>query len=100
MGFAPGSFAEFALGHPDKLVRKPAGLSFVESAAAPVSGLTALQAIRDEGRLQPGQKVLVIGAAGGVGTFAVQTRRHSVHTSPLCAVLRKRTWFDRSARTR
>jgi NADPH:quinone reductase-like Zn-dependent oxidoreductase len=72
MGIAEGSFAELALGRPDKLVRKPAGLSFEDAAALPISGLTALQAIRDQGRVQPGQRVLIIGAAGGVGTLAVQ----------------------------
>jgi NADPH:quinone reductase-like Zn-dependent oxidoreductase len=72
MGIAEGSFAELAIGPPDKLVPKPARLTFEEAAAVPISGLTALQVIRDEGRVQPGQTVLVIGAAGGVGTLAVQ----------------------------
>ena len=86
MGFAGGSFAEFALASPDKLVLKPAALSFMEAAAVPVSGVTALQAIRDEGRLQPGQKVLVIGAAGGVGTFAVQIAKAlGAHVTAVCS---------------
>ena len=72
MGIAEGSFADLAIARPDKLVPKPARLSFEEAAALPISGLTALQVIRDEGRVQPGQTVLVIGAAGGVGTLAVQ----------------------------
>jgi NADPH:quinone reductase-like Zn-dependent oxidoreductase len=72
MGVADGSFAELAVAPAKKVVPKPAALSFEEAAAVPISGLTALQAIRDEGRVQAGQKVLVIGAAGGVGTFAVQ----------------------------
>jgi NADPH:quinone reductase-like Zn-dependent oxidoreductase len=72
MGIAEGSFAELAIARPDKLVPKPARLTFEEAAAAPISGLTALQAIRDEGRVEPGQAVLVIGAAGGVGTLTVQ----------------------------
>jgi NADPH:quinone reductase-like Zn-dependent oxidoreductase len=72
MGVAPGSFAEYAIARADKLVRKPARLSFEQAAAVPVSGVTALQAVRDEARVQPGQSVLVVGAAGGVGTFAVQ----------------------------
>ena len=72
MGIVEGSFAEFAIGTPEKLVRKPERLSFEQAAAAPISGLTAVQALRDVARLQPGQTVLVIGAAGGVGTLAVQ----------------------------
>ncbi len=72
MGIVEGSFAELALGRPDKLVRKPARLSFEEAAAVPISGLTALQAIRDVGKVDAGQKVLVIGAGGGVGTLTVQ----------------------------
>jgi NADPH:quinone reductase-like Zn-dependent oxidoreductase len=72
MGVAPGSFAELAIGRPDKLVPKPARLTFEEAAAVPVSGVTAVQAIRDKGKVQPGQKVLIIGAAGGVGTLSVQ----------------------------
>jgi NADPH:quinone reductase-like Zn-dependent oxidoreductase len=72
MGIVEGSFAELAGGRPDKLVRKPARLTFEEAAAAPISGLTAIQAIRDVGKVRPGQRVLVIGAAGGVGTLTVQ----------------------------
>ena len=75
MGIVEGSFAELAIGRPDKLVRKPARLSFEEAAAAPISGLSALQAIRDVGKVGPGQKVLVIGAAGGVGTLTVQVAK-------------------------
>ncbi len=71
-GFGAGSFAEYAAAPAAKLAPKPANLSFVQAAVAPVSGLTALQAVRDHGRVQPGQRVLVIGASGGVGTFAVQ----------------------------
>ena len=73
MGVAEGgSFAEFATTRPDKLVRKPASLSFEQAAAVPISGVTALQALRDKAHVRPGQKVLIVGAAGGVGTFAVQ----------------------------
>jgi NADPH:quinone reductase-like Zn-dependent oxidoreductase len=72
LGVADGSFAELAVARADKLVAKPARLSFAEAAAVPVSGLTALQALRDVADVQPGQRVLVIGAAGGVGTLAVQ----------------------------
>jgi NADPH:quinone reductase-like Zn-dependent oxidoreductase len=72
MGVAPGSFAEYSIARAAKLVRKPARLSFEQAAAVPISGVTALQAVRDVARVQPGQTVLVVGAAGGVGTFAVQ----------------------------
>jgi NADPH:quinone reductase-like Zn-dependent oxidoreductase len=72
-GSAPGAFAEFVrVSARTGVVRKPANLSFEEAASVPIAALTALQAVRDHGRLQPGQKVLVNGASGGVGTFAVQ----------------------------
>ena len=71
-GICEGSFAEYASAPPDKLVLKPANLNFEQAAAVPISGLTALAAVRDVGKVQSGQKVLVIGAAGGVGSFAVQ----------------------------
>jgi NADPH:quinone reductase-like Zn-dependent oxidoreductase len=71
-GTSGGSWAEFAPAREQRLVRKPANLSFEEAAGVPVAGLTALQAVRDHGRIQPGQKVLINGASGGVGTFAVQ----------------------------
>jgi NADPH:quinone reductase-like Zn-dependent oxidoreductase len=71
-GAAEGSFAEYARVRADRCARKPANLSFVQAAAVPVSATTALKAVRDVAAVKPGQKVLVIGAAGGVGTFAVQ----------------------------
>ena len=67
-----GGFGERAAVRADLLAAKPANLSFEQAAAVPLAGMTALQGLRDHGRLQPGQKVLVIGASGGVGTFAVQ----------------------------
>jgi NADPH:quinone reductase-like Zn-dependent oxidoreductase len=67
-----GSFAEYAAVPEDALVLKPVNLSFEEAAAVPVAALTALQGLRDQGQIQPGQQVLIQGAAGGVGTFAVQ----------------------------
>jgi len=67
-----GSFAELTRARADRLALKPAALSFEEAAVIPVSGQTALQALRDHGRLQAGQSVLVIGASGGVGSYAVQ----------------------------
>jgi NADPH:quinone reductase-like Zn-dependent oxidoreductase len=71
-GTSGWSWAEYATASPERLARKPANVSFEEAAAVPVAGLTALQALRDKGQVQPGQKVLVNGASGGVGTFAVQ----------------------------
>ncbi|MBC6456390.1 NAD(P)-dependent alcohol dehydrogenase [Actinomadura sp. HBU206391] len=71
-GTCNGSFAEYACAREDKSVPKPANLTFEQAAAVPTSAVTALQGLRDKGRIQPGQKVLIIGAAGGVGTFAVQ----------------------------
>ena len=71
-GICDGSFAEYARVRPDKLAAKPANLSSEQAAAVPISGLTALQAVRDHGRVQAGHKVLIVGASGGVGTFAVQ----------------------------
>jgi NADPH:quinone reductase-like Zn-dependent oxidoreductase len=72
MGTTKGSFAELAVAKAEDLVPKPAGLSFEEAGSLPISGITALRAIRDEGHVQPGQTVLIIGAAGGVGSLAVQ----------------------------
>jgi NADPH:quinone reductase-like Zn-dependent oxidoreductase len=70
-GISRGSFAEYAAAREDKLVRKPAGLSFEQAAVVAVSGLAALQGLR-AGRIKAGQKVLIIGASGGVGSYAVQ----------------------------
>jgi NADPH:quinone reductase-like Zn-dependent oxidoreductase len=71
-GSGLGAFAEYVAPLAKNLVPKPARLTFEEAAAIPVAGVTALQALRDHGKLQPGQKVLVNGAGGGVGTFLVQ----------------------------
>ena len=71
-GVADGAFAEYAIARPDKLAPKPTNLSFEEAATVPTTGCTALQGLRDVGKVQAGQRVLVIGAAGGVGSFAVQ----------------------------
>ena len=71
-GTANGSFAEFACAKVERLARMPQRVTFEQAASIPVAGCTALQAVRDHGRLQPEQRVLVIGAAGGVGSFAVQ----------------------------
>ena len=71
-GCANGTFAEYVLAKEDRLALKPANKSFEEVAALPVAALTALQGLRDAGGFRPGQKVLIQGASGGVGTFAVQ----------------------------
>jgi NADPH:quinone reductase-like Zn-dependent oxidoreductase len=71
-GACDGSFAEYARARGGRLAHKPANLSFEQAACVPTSGCTALQAVRDRGRVGPGRRVLVIGAGGGVGTFAVQ----------------------------
>jgi NADPH:quinone reductase-like Zn-dependent oxidoreductase len=72
LGIGTGTFAEYVRAPEIKLVAKPDELTFVQAAALPVSGLTALQAVRDHADVQPGQRVLVLGASGGVGTYALQ----------------------------
>lgn len=74
-GVCDGSFAEYAVARPRSLAPKPATLTFEEAAAVPTSGLTALQGLRDVGGVRAGHEVLVVGAAGGVGSFAVQIAR-------------------------
>jgi NADPH:quinone reductase-like Zn-dependent oxidoreductase len=71
-GVGKGSFAEYVAVAADKLVLKPANVTFEQAAAVPMAGLTALQGLRDRGRIHSGQQVLVNGASGGIGTFAVQ----------------------------
>ena len=74
-GYAAGSLAEFVAVPADHLVRRPAGLTFEQAAAVPEVGMTALQGLRDQGRVQAGQRVMIIGASSGVGTFAVQVAK-------------------------
>jgi NADPH:quinone reductase-like Zn-dependent oxidoreductase len=71
-GGCNGAFAEYVCARESKLAIKPSKVSFEEAASTPVAGLTALQGLRDKAQLQPGQRVLINGAAGGVGTFAIQ----------------------------
>ena len=71
-GWSNGSYAEYTAAAEDSLALKPASLTFEQAAAVPMAGLVALQAIRDHGKVGPGQKVLINGASGGIGTFAVQ----------------------------
>ncbi len=71
-GGCRGAFAEYACARESELITKPEGVTFEQAACVNVAALTALQSLRDKGRVRPGQKVLINGAAGGVGTFAVQ----------------------------
>jgi NADPH:quinone reductase-like Zn-dependent oxidoreductase len=74
-GFGRGTFAEYAVAREDKLARKPVNASFAQAAVLPVSAVTALMALTDAGHVQAGQKVLITGASGGVGSYAVQLAR-------------------------
>jgi NADPH:quinone reductase-like Zn-dependent oxidoreductase len=85
-GAFTGGFAEYASVPENRLALKPANISFEEAAAVPVAAITALQGLRDKGHIQPGQKVLVNGASGGVGTFAVQiARSYGTEVTGVCS---------------
>jgi NADPH:quinone reductase-like Zn-dependent oxidoreductase len=85
-GTADGSFAEYACARPDRLAHKPTGLTFEQAASVPISGYAALQAVRDHGKVEPGQRVLIIGASGGVGTFAVQlAKAYGAEVTGVCS---------------
>ena len=84
-GTCRGSFAEYACARPENLALKPANLTFEQAAGVPVSGCTALHGLRDEGGIQAGQTALIIGASGGVGTFAVQLAKvFGAHVTGVC----------------
>lgn len=85
-GTAAGTFAEYVCAAENQVVAKPAGTSFEQAAAVPVSANTALQGLRDRGKLQSGQKVLIIGASGGVGSYAVQlATSFGAHVTGACS---------------
>lgn len=85
-GICDGSFAEYVGIRTDKLAPKPSNLSFEEAAAVPISGITALQAVRDHGAVEGDQNVLIIGASGGVGSFAVQiTKAFRAEVTGVCS---------------
>ena len=85
-GLCYGSLAEYARAPESAVVAKPASVSYEDAAVTPLAGLTALQGLRDAGRIQPGQRVLINGAAGGVGTFAVQIARAlGGHVTGVCS---------------
>src|ERR687889_147678 len=85
-GIGKGSYAEYVCAREDKLAHKPANLTFEQAAVVAISGLTALQGLRDHGRVEPEQTVLVIGASGGVGTFAVQiAKAFGTHVTGVCS---------------
>lgn len=85
-GVARGAFGEYACGPENKFALMPANLTFEQAAAIPVAGTTALQGMRDKAKVQPGQKVLINGASGGVGTFAVQfAKAYGAHATAVCS---------------
>jgi NADPH:quinone reductase-like Zn-dependent oxidoreductase len=99
-GAGAGTLAEYVAVEEDGLVLKPADVSFEQAAAVPVAGLTALQGLRDKGRVQPRQQVLINGASGGVGTFAVQVAKSFGAEVTACAAPGTWTWSVLSAPTR
>jgi NADPH:quinone reductase-like Zn-dependent oxidoreductase len=85
-GVGVGTFAEHAVAREEHLVPKPASITFEQAAATGMAALTALQALRDAGRVRAGQKVLIVGAGGGIGTFAVQiARSFGAHVTGVCS---------------
>jgi NADPH:quinone reductase-like Zn-dependent oxidoreductase len=85
-GVCDGAFAEFATAQPGKLAPKPSSLGFEEAATVPTTGCTALQGLRDVAEVRPGMRVLIIGAAGGVGSFAVQiAKAFGAHVTGVCS---------------
>jgi NADPH:quinone reductase-like Zn-dependent oxidoreductase len=91
-GVGLGGFAESVCSVENKLALKPANLSFEEAAAVPVAAITALQGLRDKGQIKPGQKVLIDGASGGVGTFAIQIAKcFGAEVTAVCSTTKMET---------
>jgi NADPH:quinone reductase-like Zn-dependent oxidoreductase len=85
-GTARGSFAEYVCARVDRIAPKPVNLSFVQAAAVPTAAITALQGLRDKGGIRSGQKVLILGAGGGVGSFAVQiAKAYGAEVTGVCS---------------
>src|ERR671917_293475 len=85
-GIGKGSYAEYVCAREDKLAPKPANLTFEQAAVLAIMGSTALQALRDHGKVRPGQEVLIVGASGGVGTYAVQiAKAFGAHVTGVCS---------------
>jgi NADPH:quinone reductase-like Zn-dependent oxidoreductase len=85
-GIGKGSYAEYARAPEDKLAPMPANLAFEQAAVVAIMGSTALQGLRDQGKVEPGQEVLIIGASGGVGTYAVQiAKAFGAHITGVCS---------------
>ncbi len=85
-GIGKGAFAQYARAREDKLVPKPPDLTFTQAAALAISGLTALHGLRDTARVEPGQAVLILGASGGVGSYAVQiAKAYGAHVTGVCS---------------
>jgi NADPH:quinone reductase-like Zn-dependent oxidoreductase len=85
-GTSEGSFADYASARQDRIAAKPRNLTFEQAATVPISAQTALQALRDAGQVRPGQRVLIIGAAGGVGSFAAQlAKAFGAHVTGVCS---------------
>src|SRR2546423_12101532 len=98
-GTCRGSFAEYALARPDRLLSKPDNVSFEQAAAVPISGYAALQAVRQHGGVRPGQRGLIIGAGGGVGTLAVQIAKAEGGEGTGACSPQRPSWCARSVPT-
>ena len=96
LGFCRGAFAEYACAAADLVVPKPAGLTFEQAAAVPIAATTALRGIRDVGEVTAGQRVLINGAGGGVGTYAVQIAAAlGAEVTGVCSTQRRAGTLDR-----